>query len=276
MTMDRKNIFMNVLIVVLTLMFIGGIALGAVTVLSAEGQDPPKAEYQQSLKPLPKSKEEIIAYLNACKDFAVSEKARLDTATSASIDDGSISFGENNDLLARSFKYIKNSVLNNVTNLYPSGSVDFGKDFSGILWDLDFDKTLIESAQSKEDGDNYTFNIVFPNENNPFILRDKVNDSFHMSEAKAMLLYLRESYKSVAAADNIRVKCTDLEMNATVNRLSNKISNITYIKKLKIEANIIFSGELAPAGTKRMSFVFEERNEFNFTWANLTLKPKIL
>jgi len=276
MTMDRKNIFMNVLIVVLTLMFIAGIALGAVTVLSAEGQDPPKAVYQQSLKPLPKSKEGIIAYLNACKDFAVSEKAKLDTATSASIDDGSISFGENGDLLVRSFNYIKDSVLNNISNRYPSASVNFGHDFSGKLWNFDFDKTLIAKAESKEDGDNYTFNIVFPNENNPFVLRDKVNDSFHMSEAKAMLRYLQESYKSIAAVDDIRVKCTDLEINATVNRLSNKISDITYIKKLKIEANIKFLGELAAAGTRQVSFVFEEKNEFNFTWANLTLKPKTL
>ncbi|MEI6579048.1 MAG: Ig-like domain-containing protein, partial [Eubacteriales bacterium] len=206
----------------------------------------------------------------------ISEKTKLDTTTSVAIDDKSISFGENGTLLVKSFQFAKDSVLNNVSNRYPAENVDFGRDFSGKLWNLNFDKALIKSVQSKEDGDNYTFQIVFPNGNNPFDLQSKVNDSFHMSEVNAMLRYLQENYKSFAAVENIKVKCTDLEINSTVNRLSNKISNITYIKKLKIEADVRFLGELSAVGTRRMSFIFEENNEFNFTWANLALLPKTL
>ena len=88
-------------------MFIGGIVFGAVDVLSAEGQMPPDAVYQESLTKLPKSEDEVIVYLNSCIDLAVTEKAKLDVNTEFSIGDDSISFGPNGDLLKKSFVFAK-------------------------------------------------------------------------------------------------------------------------------------------------------------------------
>lgn len=274
--MDKRNIFTKVLIVFLVLMFLGGIALGAVDVLSAEGQQPPETVRPASLSQLPKTEDEIIAYLNSCTYYAISEKAKLDISTKNSIDDDSISFGENDDLLKKSFIFAKESILSDITKQFSSVNIGFGGDFSGELWNLNFDTAAISRTESKEDGDNYIFKIIFPNEDNPFGMDGIVNKSFHMSDAEQVLNYLWESYKGFADVKNISVKCTDLGIDATVNRLTDKIKNITYLKKLNVEADITFLGELSAAGTKKMSFNLEQKTVFEFTWANLALTPKKL
>ena len=179
-------------------------------------------------------------------------------------------------MLTKSFIYAKESILSNTLKRYPPVSIDFGEDFSADLWNLGFDGALIEKAESKEDGDNYTFEIMFPDESDPFNESNIVNDSFHMKESEEVLSYLWESYRGFAAIANVRVKCTGLIIEAAINRLSDKISRITYTKQLNVEADITFSGELAAAGTKRMTFTLEEKTGFSFTWPGLSLKPKEL
>ncbi len=274
--MDRKNKLTKVLIALLAVMFTAGVVLGAVEVLSAEGQMPPEAPYVESRTELPGGKEDILTYLNSAIRFATAEKAKLDVSTDISIKDDSISFGENGDMLTKSFIYAKESILSNTLKRYPPVSIDFGEDFSADLWNLGFDGALIEKAESKEDGDNYTFEIMFPDESDPFNESNIVNDSFHMKESEEVLGYLWESYRGFAAIANVRVKCTGLIIEAAVNRLSDKISRITYTKQLNVEADITFSGELAAAGTKRMTFTLEEKTGFSFTWPGLSLKPKEL
>jgi len=274
--MDRRNLLTKLLMVFLVLMFLGGITLGAIEVLSAEGQEPPEANYQQSLTQRPESKEEIIQYLNYCVDYAKAEKTKLDINTELSIDDDSVSFGENGDMLKKSFIYAKDSLLDNLMKKYPESSFDFGRDYSEKLWNLKFDPVLIAGSESKEEADNYTFKILFPDEENPFGMIGVVNQSFHMSNTQAVFRYLWDSCKNFASVDDVKVRCTGLEIDSNVNRLTNKISNIIYIKKMVVEADITFLGELSPAGTRKMTFTVEEKTNFNFTWANLTLSPKTL
>lgn len=262
--------------VLLVLMFLGGVSLGAGQVLSTEGQMPPEEKYKESLTKLPESKEEIIAYLNSAVDFAELDKAKLDVKTEISVEDDSISFGENGELFEKSFIYAKDSILSNISKKYSSGSVDFGKDFSAMLWNLDFNKVIIEKAESKEEGENYAFKIMFPNEDDPFSLNGIVNDRFHMKDSEKVIGYLWESQKGFAAIENVKVSCSNLEIDTTVNRLEDKISNITYFKKFNIEADITFSGELSSVGTRKMSFALQEKTVFDFTWANLALSPKTM
>ncbi len=274
--MDKKNTLTKILIVFLALMFTAGVVFGGIQVLSAEGQMPPEEVYKESRTELPKSKAEMIAYLNACIDFAITEKAKLDVKTEISIEDESISFGENGDMLAKSLIYAKESILGELSKQYPAASVDFGKDFSAELWNLQFEGALIERNESKEDGDKYAFKIMFANENNPFGMDGIVNKSFHMAEAELVLNYLWESYKGFTEIENVKVICTGLEIDSAVNRLTDKINNVTYSKKLTVEADITFSGELSAAGTRKMTFTLQEKTGFNFTWANLALSPKTL
>lgn len=273
---DRKNLITKLLMVFLLVMLLGGIALGAVHLLSLEGQEPPSLAYRQSLTHRPDSRTEIINYLNTCVAYAKTEQAKLDVATNISIDDDSISFGENGELLQKSFIYAKDSILEELVKQYHDKTVDFGQDFSGELRNLRFEPALMKTIQSKEDEDRYTFTIGFPDEAAPFGMNGIVNETFHMADSEAVLNHLWESYKDFATVENLAVTCTGLKIDSSVNRLTDKIEHITYTKALNIKADITFLGELAGVGSKAMAFTLEETTSFNFTWANLSLVPSVL
>jgi hypothetical protein len=274
--MDKRNIFTKALIVLLALMFLSGVAFGAVSVLSAEGQMPPEEPYQESLSALPAEKDEIIKHLKGLVSLAATEKAKLDIKTEVAVDDDSISFGENGDMLVKAFQYAKASIINEVTGQYSQITVDFGSDFTGELWNLDFDTALIAETQGKEDGDNHLFNIVFLPEGNPFESAGIVSESFHMRDSQKALKYFRDSYAGFAQTENIAVRCARPEIEVVVNRLSDRIGHIKYIKNYDIQADVTFLGELAALGTRQMSFRFSETTVLSFTWLGLRLAPKEL
>ena len=86
--MDRKNLFTRLLILLLTLMFFGGVILGIVNLLSSEGQEPPEETAQQSANPLPGEPQEILAYISRLSERASHENAGLKKCYEISIDDG--------------------------------------------------------------------------------------------------------------------------------------------------------------------------------------------
>ncbi len=274
--MDRNNLLTKLLMAVLILMLLGGIALGVVHLLSMEGQEPPEPAYRQSLSQRPKGKEEIPNYLNSCVDYAVSQQVKLDVGTDVLVDDDSISFGENGELLKKSFRYAKKPILDKLAKDFGNTSVNFGQDFTEELWNLHFAPDLIAGVYSEVDEELYTFRISFPDETNPFGMNGLVNETFHMADSEVVLNTLWESYKGFALIENVAVTCTGLQITASVNRLTDEIATITYTKKLNIKADITFLGELADVGSRGMSFIMEEKTNFNFTWANLTLTPNTL
>lgn len=274
--MDRKNLLTKLLMALLILMLLGGIALGVVHVLSMEGQEPPEPAYRQSLTQRPKGKEEIIDYLNSCVDYAIAEQAKLDVATDVLVDDDSISFGENGELLKKSFLYAKKPILDGVTKYYLDTTVDFGQDFTQELRNLRFAPDVIAGAHSEVDEDNYLIEISFPDEADPFGMNGLVNETFHMADSEEVLNTLWANYKGFAVIENVTVAATGLQITARVNRLTDKIGVITYTKKLNIKADITFLEELEDVGSREMSFILEEKTNFNFTWANLMLTPNTL
>lgn len=286
--MNRNNSLVKLLMAFLILMFLGGIAVGAVYVLSAEGQDPPDEVYRQSLTRRPESEEDIIAYLNTCVDYAKAEQTKLDVVTKLTMDDDDISFGENGEMLEESFVYIKQQILDYLENQCPKSTFNFGEDFSSELWGLPFTSDLIADAQSEEgkerkEGEEreirekrYSFSVTFPDEQDPFGMNGVVNETFHMSESEEVLNNLWASYNGFATIDNLTVSCTGLQVSADTNRLTDKIDYITYTKKFNIKADITFLGELVDVGSKKLSFSIVEETSFNFTWANLACKPDTL
>lgn len=274
--MDNKNLTTKALMTVLTLMFLGGIALGAVDLLSVEGQEPPEERYKQSLTQLPEGKEAVVQYLNTCVENAKTGQAKLDVSTKISVDDKSVSFGDNGELFQESFIYAKESLLENLLSRYPKKSVDFGQDFTGELWNLQFEPAVIDRTESKEDKEQYNFKIVFPDEANPFGMNGVVNESFHMADSQDFLNYLWVSYKDLADIRAVQVTCTGMQIESDVNRLTDQIGHITYVKMLNVQAEITFLGELSAAGSRTMTFTLAERTSFHFTWAGLSLSPKAL
>lgn len=273
---DRKNALTKALIVLLALMFISGVAFGAVQVLSAEGQMPPEPPYVPGLTPLPQGKEAVGAYLVRLAASAKAEKCALDVRTEISFDEKSISFGEGGEIFVKSFVYAKDEIAAAVAARCPNAQGVFGEDFSPRLWNLSFGGGDMTAAESKEEGDLYLFHIAFPDQEDPFAATGTVAGSFHIKDSQAVLQYLRQSYEGFAAFDNIRVRCTGLAVDASVNRLEDKIISLTYTKNFEIAADVAFPGKLADAGAKRMSFTLTEKTVFDFRWIGVTLAQDTL
>lgn len=270
---DRRNLLTKGITALLILMFLGGIVFGAMNVLSAEGQYPPEAAADQSLEPLPAGKEAVIAYLNRCLALAVEEKAALDKTTAVSVPDESVSFGEGGELATETFLYAKDGILSKIEEQYSSGRAGYGEDFYSLLWNTGFGPLLIESVESKEEEDSYRFKVLFPAQNNPFEPDGFTRRHFDIAATQNALEYLRKSCAGFAQIRGASVTCPLLEMDASVNRLTNRIDEIAYTKKLLVSADMAFMGEFSQLGTKRVSFEYEEKTAFVFTFPGLTLEP---
>jgi len=273
---DRKNVLTKALIVFLALMFIAGVAFGAVQVLSAEGQMPPEPPYVPGLTSLPLGGQDVCLYLDGLLNLAKAEKCALDTHTDVSIDDKSISFGEGGEIFVKSFIYAKDAITGAVTEQYPGSQGSFGEDFSPRLWNLSFGGPEIKSVESKEEGDRYLFHITCPDQEDPFAATGTVADSFHIKDSEPVLRYLRQSFEGFAVFDNISVRCTGLAIDASANRLENKIGSVTYTKNFEIKADAAFQGKLGDLGTKAMSFTLTEKTVFDYRWVGVTLTPQTL
>jgi len=257
-------------------MFISGVAFGAVQVLSAEGQMPPEEPYVPGLTSLPQGGQDVCLYLNGMLNLAKIEKCALDTHTEISIDEDSISFGEDGDLLVKSFVYAKDAIVDAVAARYPSAQGVFGEDFTPRLWNIRFGGPEIKSVESKEQEAEYVFKLAFSDVGEPFAAIGLVADSFHIKDSEPVLRYLRQSYEGFAAFGNITVRCTGLTVDASVNRLEDKITRVTYTKNFEIKADITFAGELGQFGTRAMAFTLTEKTVFDFRWLGVTLTPQKL
>lgn len=274
--MDRKDILTKALIAFLILVFIGGIVFGAMEVLSTEGQHPPEEPYTQSRTVRPEGKKDILAYLNTCVDRAASEQTKLEVSVSLSIDEDSVSFGDDGALLAQSFVYAQKGILEQLAARYPAITADFGETFENPLRPLIPAGDAINEAESSEEDDRYRFTLTFPDEGDPFAVNSAVNEGFRMAQTEAVLRYFLESYEGFADADAVRVTAKDLKIDADVNRLDDTVQTLTFSKTLVVTAEVTFRGELAAAGTRPVSFTLEEKTHYRFTRANLALKPQTL
>ena len=167
-------------------------------------------------------------------------------------------------------KGVKDMILSDINNR--SGDVSMGADnteylfVKGEAWVSKLTASDIDYASMKEIGDNYFIEIVFNDiESNgddsalrkAFNLRDK--DEILASEEFAKTAeYLKFNDYDVAYSG--------CKITATVNRLTNEITNLNYYKAANVTAHMTGAGTFADYGDVSVMFTLEDKANYDITW----------
>ena len=240
-----------------------------------------EAVYTESATPVGKTSAEVLDYFNSLVNGVKTSKPAISYYFEKNVPDDSLKvtkkgaedaeeIDESLKAINDSAKGIKDMILANIKET--SGEIAYGADNSEILFvkGESFTSALtvadIDYATIKEVGDNYYITIAFNDiEKNgdtaalakAFELRDK--DAILASEEFAKTsAYLKFKDYDVAY--------TDCKITATVNRLTNEITNINYYKAALVTADMTGAGTFESYGDVSVMFKLEDKADFNITW----------
>ncbi len=240
-----------------------------------------EAVYTESATPVGKTSAEVLDYFNSLVNGVKTSKPAISYYFEKNVPDDSIKvtkkgaedaeeIDESLEAINSSAKGIKDMILANIKET--SGEIAYGADNSEILlvkgesWTSALTVADIDYATIKEVGDNYYITIAFNDiENNgdtaalakAFDLRDK--DAILASDEFAKTSeYLKFNDYDVAY--------TDCKITATVNRLTNEITNINYYKAALVTADMTGAGTFESYGDVSVMFKLEDKADFNITW----------
>ncbi len=240
-----------------------------------------EAVYTESATPVGKTSAEVLNYFNSLVNDVKNSKPAINYSFEKNVpndikvtkkgEEDSEEIDETLEAINNSAKGIKDMILEDIKS--SSGEIAFGADNSEILlvkgesWTSKLTVADIDYATIKEVGDNYYITIAFNDiEKNgdttalakAFDLRDK--DAILASEEFAKTSeYLKFNDYDVAYAD--------CQITATVNRLTNEITNINYYKAALVTAHMTGAGTFKDYGDVSVIFKLEDRANYDITWA---------
>ncbi len=240
-----------------------------------------EAVYTESATPVSNTSEAVLNYFNDIVNDLKDSKPAMYYRYEKSVPNDSIKVAkagaedaeEVDESLAsinKAAKGVKDMILSNIKE--SSGDIAMGADNSSYLfvkgepWASKLTISDIDYATIKEVGDNYFITIVFNDiETNgdtaalqkAFDLRDK--DEILASEEFAKTQeYLKFNDYDVAYSG--------CKITATVNRLTDEITNLNYYKAANVTAHMTGAGTFADYGDVSVIFTLEDTAYFEINW----------
>ncbi len=240
-----------------------------------------EAVYTQSLTPVANTSEEVLKYFNdIVNDLKVSKPA-ISYKYEKKIPDDSLKVTKTGEETAEEIdeslesinsaaKGIKDMILSDIKET--SGNIAMGDDnteylfVKGESWTSQLTVNDVDYAEIKEVGDNYYITIALDDVNvnadttslrKIFDLRDK-DAILSSDEFKKAETYLKFNDYDVAY--------TGCKITATVNRLTNEITNLNYYKSADITAYMTGAGTYEEYGDISVMFKLEDKSNFDIKW----------
>lgn len=242
-----------------------------------------EAEYTESLTPVGNTSAEVLDYFNTLVNGLKTERPAMSYRYEKNVPDDSIKItkageedAEEIDATLASLndaaKGVKDMLLEDIAKT--SGEIAFGADNSEYLfkkgepWTSALTVTDIDYATIKEVGDFYYITIAFDDiESNgdtaslakAFDLRDKdeILASEELAKVNSYLKFTGNGYD---------VSYSGCKITATVNRLTDEITNLNYYKAAVVTAHMTGVGTLEDHGDISVIFTLEDKSDFNMTW----------
>lgn len=248
-----------------------------------------EAVYTESKTPVANTSEEVLNYFNGIVNDLKASKPAISYRYEKNVPDGSIKvtktgaeneegYDESLESINKAAKGIKDMILTDIGET--SGNVAMGADNSEYLfvkgesWTSKLTVSDVDYATIKEIGDNYYIEIVFNDiEDNgddsalrkAFDLRDK-DEILASDEFAKTAEYLKFNDYDVAYSG--------CKITATVNRLTNEITNLNYYKAANVTAYMTGAGTLAEYGDVSVIFTLEDKANFDVNWeSDLPVSP---
>ena len=298
METDKKNKRSKLLyagvITVLILFFIIGFAYGLNSVLKMEGNFPP-----ENLTEGKTSEEEIrkdpVKYLNGLISAAETGKPQFSSDAAFDIDEDSL-VTDGSDTVKLTMNYIRDDLNDHLNDSFEQVSRDFGEDFSAILrtpaiTSADVEDCIIDYRYYKcsacgETSDKQESSCEACGSEYPYLLqyRDdytityqlKVTDgvlknSFPVHSDADMQKLIGDDIENILSLGKTQVDYTGLALRVQVDRITDEIKRLTYIKNMTVSANGDFIGDCSALGALSLSVNVTETENYGFTWPSISL-----
>lgn len=240
-----------------------------------------EAVYTESATPVEKTSEEVLAYFNSLVNGVKTNKPIINYNIEKNVPNDSLKVtkqgAEDAEEIDSSLsaindaaKGIKDLILEDIKGT--SGTINFGEDNSETLfvkgesWASELTAEDIDYASIKEVGDQYFITIAF-NDLTSAEAQDVLTKAFDLRD-KEEILASEELAKSkeYLALNDYDVVYSGCKITATVNRLTNEITNINYYKAANVTAYMTGAGTLEHYGEVSVMFTLEDKANYDITW----------
>ena len=239
------------------------------------------AVYTESATPVGNTSEEVLNYFNSLVNGLKEAKPALSYRYEMNVPDDSIKItakgSEEAEEIPAEFEAIngasaglKDMMLEDIRDV--SGDVAMGEDNSEYLyvkgesWVSALTVDDIDYATIKEVGDVYHITIAF-NDVEANGDTSSLAKAFELRD-KDVVLASEELAKTSAylKLNDYSVGYSGCKITATVNRLTNEITNINYFKSANVVADMTASGTYEELGEVSVLFVLEDRANYDIRW----------
>ncbi len=248
---------------------------------TAEVYSTEEAEYTQSAVTVGKTSEEVLAYFNTLVNGVKVDRPVVNYNIEKNVPNDSLKVTKKGaedaeeidaslEAINDAAKGIKDLILEDIKG--NSGTINFGDDNSEMLlvkgesWSSQLTSEDIDYAELKEIGDQYFITIAFNDLTNEqaqevltkaFDLRDK--EEILASEEFAKT-------KDYLVLNDYDVVYSGCKITATVDRLTNEITNINFFKSANVTAYMTGAGTLESYGDVSVMFTLEDKANYDITW----------
>lgn len=283
----KKTIF-GAIIAALILIFLGGMVLGARSMLSNEGTQDPYAVSADAPEKQDTGAEEMIRVYKEKKEEAAEAgrrgMAKMSVYTDAEIPAGSVSSPDGDEIFEKEFLFVKDKVLESVKSFYEISEPRFGDDFSANVIPVGFSASdcasvSCERGRTGNDGklaDYDTVFCAFSFAETPFgdAADGTLGKSFGMEKSRNIISRFSESLSSIADARIIDLTCSGFSLTYEYDALTGRIKNEKYNRFYSVTLALGFRDSLEQLGEKTVSFDFRCTESHWYTWAGISLSPK--
>lgn len=239
--------------------------------------------YTESVVPVAKTNEEVLAYFNQLVNGVKTSKPAVSYNIEKSIPNNSLKVtkrgAEEAEEIDSSLKAIndgakgiKDLILEDIKRT--SGSISYGAENSETLfvkgesWASELTASDIDYASLKEVGDKYYITIAF-NDLTSEEAQNVLTKAFDLRDKEDILaseeLAKTKDYLALEDYDVVYCGC---KITATVDRLTNEITNINYYKAANVTAYMTGAGTLESYGDVSVMFTLEDKANFDVKWDN--------
>ena len=240
-----------------------------------------EAVYTESATPVKKTSEEVLAYFNSLVNGVKINRPVVSYDIEKNVPNGSIKVTkkgqEDADEIDSSLsaindaaKGVKDLILEDIKGT--SGNINFGEDNSEMLlvkgesWATELTAADIDYATIREIGDTYFITIAF-NDLTSEQAQNVLTKAFDLRDKEEILA--SEEFaktKDYLVLNDYDVVYSGCKITATVNRLTNEITNINYYKAANVTAHMTGVGTLENYGEVSVMFTLEDKANYNVTW----------
>ena len=283
----KKKLLFGTIIVVLVVLFIGGMIIGARNILDTEGTQDPNAPTVTQPDKLDIDSAGFISTFAAHVDEATDpSRTRISIYTDVEIDDSSITVASGNDYLLTELKHVKQGILDSVKKYYEIYEGKFGEDFNSRIRPVDFNQSDILSASCErgklnDKGELESYDTLFYRAElntqalnaSPDAIAHVCTGSAGAQDIKARFLH---DIEDVADDAVLELVCKDFAVTFEENEKTKHINNIWYIRGYTATLTLTFKGDLEALGTQTVSFDFYAKESRWYTWAGLRLSDDLI